>query len=177
MVEGNWFKAHWKQVMTHTVILSGFLLYCVFFAGPLFDSTEGTGESKLQNLSLPVETNNVRYNIDKLEPSDYGAIIDGWAFIDGHDSNNNLVYIVLDSDNGTYVFSTYNYSRPDVTSFFKDMKLNLDKSGFNVLIPPNRIRNGIYKIGIYIKKGDIDARVYTGKMVIKSGDSIKLTVQ
>ena len=51
--------------------------------------------------------------------------------------------------------------------------MNLDYSGFVALIPARKIANGEYVIGIYIRKGDIEALIYADKAVIKSGDTIR----
>ena len=51
--------------------------------------------------------------------------------------------------------------------------MNLDYSGFVALVPARKIGDGEYAIGIYIRKGDIEALIYTNKAIIKSGDTIK----
>ena len=51
--------------------------------------------------------------------------------------------------------------------------MNLNYSGFMALIPARKITNGEYTVGIYIKKGDIEALIYTNKVVTRSGDTIE----
>ncbi len=41
------------------------------------------------------------------------------------------------------------------------------------LIPARKIDNGEYTVGIYIKKGDIEALIYTNKAIIKSKGTTK----
>ena len=165
MPTGSWFKAHRKQVITHTLIVGGFLLFLLFLSEPLFDRLDRIpGEAQLQRLQLPAETGDIRYFFDKFTTDGHTAVeVMGWAFIDGMDSENTEVYIVLKSASRTYIFDTMVRPRQDVTLHFKELDLNLDYSGFAALIPVRKIANGEYTVGIYIKKGDIEAMQYTDK--------------
>lgn len=170
MSTGSWFKAHRKQVITHTAIIVGFVLFVIFVTEPLFDRLERIpGEAHLYRFSLPVETNNIRSYIDKLTTDGRSAVdVKGWAFIEGEDSENNEVYLVLKSGGETYIFDTMVQTRPDVTQHFEQLDLNLDYSGFTALLPARKIADGEYTVGIHIKKGDVEALQYTSKAVIKS---------
>lgn len=166
MATGNWLKAHRKQVITHTIIIVGFVLLTIFVAEPLFDRLERVvGESRLYETTLPAATDNIQYSIDKLEVTTRMLEINGWAFIEGHDSGNSEIYIVLKSAGRTYVFTAETMVREDVTQAFKELNLNLDYSGFTALIPARKIANGKYTVGIYITKDDVEAMQYTGRMV------------
>ena len=175
MATGSWLKTHRKQVITHTSIIVGFVLFTIFVAEPLFDRLEKfSGEAQLQRLQLPTETNDIRYSIGDISTEDPRVVeVGGWAFIEGEDSENSKVYIVLKSSDRTYIFDTHVVRRPDVTEYFKELGLNLDYSGFTALIPARKIANGEYSVGIYIEKGDIEAMQYTNKAITKSGDTIK----
>jgi hypothetical protein len=178
MSTGNWFKAHRKQVITHTPIIVGFVLFIIFVSEPLFDRLERLdripGEAQLHQLQLPTETNNIMYSFDiSTEDPRVAAIERGWAFIEGEDSENSKLYIVLKSPGQTYIFNTHVEKRPDVTRYFKELNLNLDYSGFMALIPARKIANGEYTVGIYITKGDIEAIEYTNKTVRKSGGTLE----
>ena len=166
MSSGSWLKAHRKQVVTHTLIVGAFLLFLLFLAEPLFDRLEQVaGESRLYETTLPAATNNIQYSIDKLEVTTRTLEINGWAFIEGHDSVNSEIYIVLKSTRRTYIFTADTMIRVDVTQAFNELNLNLDYSGFRALIPARKIANGEYTVGIYIRKGDIEALQYTGRVV------------
>jgi len=89
----------------------------------------------------------------------------GWAFIEGHDSLNSEIYIVLKSTDRTYVFTTETVIREGVTQHFEESGLNLDYSGFAARIPTGEIASGEYTVGIYITKADIEALQYTGRVV------------
>ncbi|MFC1929975.1 hypothetical protein ACFLW6_03855 [Chloroflexota bacterium] len=60
-----------------------------------------------------------------------------------------------------------------VTLHFKDLNLNLDYSGFVALIPVRRIDNAEYTVGIYVRKGDIEALAYTNKAIKKLKGTIE----
>lgn len=178
MSTGNWFKAHRKQVITHTSIIVGFVLFIIFVSEPLFDRLERLdripGEAQLHQFQLPAETDDIMYAFD-ISTGDprVAAIQRGWAFIEGEDSENSKVYIVLKSPSQTYIFDTHVAKRPDVTWHFQELDLNLDYSGFMALIPVRKIANGDYTVGIYITKGDIEALQYIDKAITKSGGTLE----
>ena len=166
MSTGSWLKAHRKQVITHTLIVGGFLFFLLFLSDPLFDRLDKVaGESILSKTTLPAATDNIQYWIDDLAVAAQTLEINGWAFIKGHDSVNSEIYIVLKSTDRTYVFTTETVIREGITQHFKELGLNLDYSGFAALIPARKIANGEYTVGIYITKGDIKALQYTDRVV------------
>jgi len=164
---GSWFKAHRKQVITHTAIIVVCAFFTIFCAEPLLDRLERIpGEAQLHRLQLPTETDDIRYAIDDISTEDTIVLeIGGWAFVEGHDSVNSEIYIVLKSTDRTYVFTTEIAVRTDVTQAYKELGLNLDYSGFTALIPLRRVANAEYTVGIYIRKGDIEALQYTDKTI------------
>jgi hypothetical protein len=162
----SWFKAHRKQVVTHTSIVVAFVVFLIFVSGPLFDKFERVAnESSLCEIALPASTNNIQYWIDDFQGTAHILEIRGWAFIRGQDSLNNEKYIVLESTDRTYVFTTETMIKAGVTQLFGDQGLNLDYSGFVALIPTRKIDTGKYKVGVYIVKGDVEALQYTNKVV------------
>ena len=162
----SWLKAHRKQVITHTSVVVGFVLFTIFVAEPLFDRLEQVpGESTVYQTTLPAATDNIQYWIDDFAAAAHTVEINGWAFIKGMDSDNSEIYIVLKSAHRTYVFTTETVIREGVTQHFKELGLNLDYSGFAALIPAGKIASGEYTIGIYITRGDIEALQYTDKVV------------
>lgn len=162
MPTGSWFNSHKKQVITHTSIVVVFVLFTIFVAAPLFGRFEQiAGESRRQDVSLPAATNSIQYWVDQFHVTTNTLEMNGWAFIEGQDSENSEVYIVLKSARRTYIFDTMVQERPDVTTHFEETGLNLDYSGFAALIPARKIANGEYTLGIYITKGDIEALQYT----------------
>ena len=110
-----------------------------------------------------------------LEDKKHLLEIKGWAFIEGHDSVNNEIYIVLKSADRTYIFGTETWMREGVTQHFKELDLNLDYSGFMALLPARKLADGEYTVGIYIRKGDMEALQYTNKAVTKSKGVVQLT--
>jgi hypothetical protein len=159
----KWLRAHWKPLLVHTFVLSGFLFFCIFLSDSLFARFETIdGESKLQDISLPAETGGISLQIDRVEAGAYITEVWGWALIDGQSSENSEVYIVLKSDDKCYVFDTMKqtkaYSGPVVVSY----------SGFVCNIPSTKISSGQHVIGIFITSGDIQALQYTDRVLVKS---------
>lgn len=174
---GSYLKTHRKSLITHTMILGGFLLFLLFLAEPLFDVLERIpGEAQLHQLPLPAETMDIKYAIDDLSTDGHVAVkIRGWAFIKGTDANNSRVYIVMKANDRTYIFDTIEVIRPDVTRAFKRLNLDLDYSGFLAIIPARKISSGKYTVGLYIKKDSIQALYYTHRVVVKSKGAVKVT--
>jgi len=175
MSTGSWCKAHRKQVITHTSIIVVFVLFIIFVSEPLFDRLEAIqGESRLQDFPLPAETGDITYFFDEFATDGRTTVgVRGWAFIEGMDSENSEIYIVLKSADRTYVFTTETVIKEGVTEYFKELNLNLDQSGFRALIPARKIANGEYTVGLYIRKDDVEALIYTNKAIIKSGDTVE----
>ena len=75
-----------------------------------------------------------------------------------------------------YIFDTLPEIRFDITGAYLDTGLNLDDSGFIAGVPKEEIEDGAYKIGIYIKKGDMEALQYimTDNVIVKAGNSADL---
>jgi hypothetical protein len=119
---------------------------------------------------LPNETENIVYAIDSANVSGEGAnkifTITGWGYIKGESAPESAIYIVLRSQNKTYVYGSAIQKRPDVSDYFKT--LNFDDSGFHAEIPMELIDKGTYRIGIYIRKGNKEALLYTDKILNKS---------
>lgn len=114
--------------------------------------------SQLQSLALPQATNDLDLAVERAD--DKGGIIEvsGWAAIKNQDSINTSKYLVLQSQNKTYIFDTFSlWKRPDVTQVFK---INREDSGFNVFIPKDNIERGEYRLGLIIKKDKMTSFQY-----------------
>ncbi len=71
------------------------------------------------------------------------------------------------------IFYTHVEERPDVARHFRELDVNSDYSGFVALVSARKIGDGEYAIGIYMRKSDIEAPVYTNKAITKSKGAIK----
>lgn len=158
----KWLRAHWKPLLVHSLILSGFLFFCIFLTDSLFARFDTIdGQSRLQNVLLPAETGGISLQIDGVEAGTYITEVWGWALIDGQSSENNQDCIVLKSDDKCYVFDTMKqtkaYCGPVVVSY----------SGFVCNLPWSKISSGQYVLGIFITNGDIQALQYTDRVLVK----------
>ncbi len=103
----SWLEKHMKEFVVHILVLGSFELYCIFLAGALSDRLEGiAGESRLHKISLPAATTNIQYNIGRFDVREHFIEINGWAFIKGKDCDDIEHYLVLKSDDNTYIFDT-----------------------------------------------------------------------
>lgn len=118
---------------------------------------------KLAQTSLPIETKNIRYDFNNFKQRRYYIYIVGWAFIKEKNSENSKIYLGLRSDKNSYLINTNSVKRRDVTAHFRSY--NYDDSGFCAVIANHEIENGLYKVGIYIKKDNIETFQYTDKVV------------
>ncbi len=125
---------------------------------------EGT-RPDLRKVELPDGTNNISFSFDRLAISKKAVEITGWAYINGKSSEDNCIYIILRSDEKTYIFETVPQRREDVTAHFSAMNLNLDDSGFSTVFSRNKMEKGDYRIGIYIEKEGEKAFQYTDKTI------------
>ena len=156
MSTGSWFRIHRKQIITHTSIIVGFVLFTILVTGPLFDRLERIpGEAQLYQLQLPTETNDIRFSIATTMHS-HTIEIWGWAVIEGHsvDLAHSKTYIVLKSDRHTYIFDT---APREIEGG--------GWAGFLTNIPLRKIAKGEYIVGLYLTKGDIQALQYTSRIV------------
>ncbi len=166
----SWFGTSRRQVIAHTSIILGFVLLAVLVVGPLFDKFEQfAGVSQLCGTSIPTAADNIRYEIDHFETAEQILVIYGWAFIEGRDSLNSKIYIVLKSAERTYVFTTETVMREGITRQFEELGLNLDYSGFSALVPTKEVASGQYSLGICVRKDDVEALIYTNRAITKSG--------
>lgn len=174
MSKESWFKDRRKQIITHSSIVVGFVLLTFFVITPLFDHLERIpGESEMRKIMLPAPTNNVLCCFDYFVIG--REIIDarGWAFISGEGSEGAEIYLVFESDEESYVFTTMPEVRKDVTRAFSHLKVNADSSGFTAAIPLRKIAHGEYIVGVYIKKSDIEALQYIDKAIVKTKEGVK----
>lgn len=91
----------------------------------------------------------VRGWFDQFDYDGNNLVINGWAFIEGIESKESKIDIVLFKDNKATIIPTTNYSRKDVTEFINN-GLNLDNSGYSVKTNLKNIEKGQYKIAIRI---------------------------
>lgn len=161
---GAWLAAHWRALLVHVSIVSAFLGFCAFFSGPLFERLEALpGESRSESISLPQETGGVAYHLDTVKGGPYVAEVRGWAYIDGQSPDDSQVYVVLQSAGSCRVFDTMT-----LLADYTDVTFASYPSGFVCNIPASRVDEGRYEIGVYVRKGDLEAFQPTGSVLVMS---------
>lgn len=123
--------------------------------------THGQKVSQQQSFALPQETNDLEISVEEVKKDNGIVKINGWSAVKKQDSKNSTIYCVLKSKDKMYIFDTFHlYKRPDVTAYFK---IDRDDSGFNAIIPVDKLEKGEYQIGILIKKDNVTHFQYFGR--------------
>lgn len=114
------------------------------------------------------ESNNegVTNNTESITKIDDSYLIEGWAFIDGENTNKQKVYIGLESNDSKSTFYLANRTqRFDLNPYFK--KLNLTNGGYLARIKEKDIMVGENKISILIEVDGNIKIIETDKKIIK----------
>lgn len=105
--------------------------------------------SNSHSIALPEPQGVINSAFDITPDENYLLIPDGWAFIDQMDYVNLLTRVILRNEERTLIYETHRMSRPDVSiAFHRD----LENSGFSLMIKKDKIPDGIYDFGFYIRK-------------------------
>ena len=112
--------------------------------------------------------------MDRLIVAPSAIEIQGWAYIEGYNAENNRVYIVLKSTRKTYIFDTFTLFENPLDDQNGGYYSSLDWSGFMTTISLRKIEKGDYTLGFYIIKEEIEALQYTNKVISKSHNEVKL---
>lgn len=139
-----------------------------------YEITHVYGVSNHHNISLPNSDTNISGGIDKTEvkSSKFKKLlaIEGWAYIDNIDAEQQNVFIVLLSETNRYVFDTEKVLRGDLPTALSDQNNKVENAGFNGLIDTSNIESGSYQIGYYIQNGDSKELSYSGISVTKENN-------
>ena len=118
-----------------------------------------------KRVSIPIkaESAKIKYNFDNINISGNKLDVNGWAFLEGTNTDSLKTYIVLRSTKTIAVFSVDVQPRNDITSYFNKTQLNLDLSGFSSRISTKKMEKDRYQVGLYIEKGNQAGIAYSDK--------------
>lgn len=176
MLEDSGFLVHIPTNIPDGKYQVGILVECQGSKGSVFSDRfiEKVGNnfiieyaSELSNIDIMSVNAKAIMNIERITEKDDMLMIKGWGFIEEKNSEGNEIFVVLKSSNKIYTFTTEKIKRKDVTEYFKDLKLDLEDSGFNANIPKSFIENGEYNIGVYIVNDSNKAIKLSSKTYIK----------
>ena len=134
-------------------------------------------EARLANITLPSETQNIKFNIDEVKKVDLkwkdALEIKGWVYKTIGTYAKRNVYLALKSDKSTFIFKVENentVSRPDVSAYFH-IEGGINSHGFDLFIPLYMLKEPAYKIGFVIE--DETGKYYStsNKVLRFSGES------
>lgn len=103
--------------------------------------------------SLPELSENIKYNIENIIEEKNEIFMNGWTFLESKPSSEVSIQLILEGDGKTYAIDVNILNRPDVTTYFND-NFNYDKSGFELSVKKEKIKEGNYTIGILITTND-----------------------
>jgi len=122
---------------------------------------------KNNRVSIPFlpSTLQIRYNFEKFDFSENKLNVSGWAFIEKMNADSLKTYIVLRNAKTLATYSVVVDTRKGVTSYFKNLGLNLDLSGFSCYIDGGSLEKGKYQVCIYIVRGSKAGFIYSHNFV------------
>lgn len=118
------------------------------------ESESETPKTNQVNRKLKPPVNELKCGFETIVVSDSMLIIGGWGFLDGSNANNMNVFILLKRNDVVRIFSIDKTIRKDVSTVYKETKLDLDSSGFMTKIPISNLEKGHYQVGLYIERGE-----------------------
>ncbi|MEE9408227.1 MAG: DUF6311 domain-containing protein [Polaribacter sp.] len=101
------------------------------------------------------EKNSIKFNLESLVLKKKTVLAKGWAFIEKTDSKNAKISLILRSNKEQFKIETNNFSRPDVTQYFKS-NISYHNSGFETQFNIKDLPNGEYSIGILIENKSLN---------------------
>jgi hypothetical protein len=162
-----------KKLIAYAIVLLIFAAYLLYANDIFYKLIRLDKEARPARISLPAESQIVKFNIDKVKREDLkwkeAVYMRGWVFKENAEMQNRKVYLILKSKTSTLIFKVEknNISRPDVSEFF-----HLDRGphghGFETYIPLFRLKEDSYRIGFAIADE-------TGKYYSLSNNALRIS--
>ena len=124
-----------------------------------------SSKSSKVNITFKAPTAEIKYNLETVNLLGNNLNINGWAFLQGMNTDMIKSFVLLKKNDAISVFPNGVMERKDVTDFFKETRLNLDSAGFATQIATEKMEKGHYQVGLYIEKGNHAGLVYSNKFV------------
>lgn len=103
--------------------------------------------------------------VEKVSMANDVITVDGWGYLVGMNADSMKTYLLAKMNDSINVFSVMVVNRGDVTAYFKDQKLNFDRSGYRAQIGVKSLKRGKYQLGIYIEKGNQTGIMFSEKTI------------
>jgi hypothetical protein len=162
-----------KMIIIFTCVLLILIAY-LFSANYIFNVLIKTDkEARLANITLPSQTNDIKFAIDKIEILKLkwkdALLIQGWVFKENVRKEKREVYLALKSTNKTFIFKLEknNINRPDVSAAYH-LTGGIHHHGFEAYIPLYRLKEDAWQIGFVIEDE-------TGKHYFSSNKSLRIS--
>lgn len=126
--------------------------------------------SERKSIYVKASNKSVQHFIEKLEYTAEAININGWGFLDGVNTDDIKHYILFKKEDDIEIFDTDSQTRLDVTTHFKDSELNLDSSGFLATVPIEKLKKGLYQVGMYLVKGEEQGVMFSDRYIERIDD-------
>ncbi len=169
-----------KKYIFYIIAMLIFIIYLIS-ADYIFNVAIKTDqEAALVKISLPPETKNIKYHIDrahqvKLKWKD-AFMIRGWIFREGANSNERDIYLVLKCGKNTMVYDVERDTifRQDVTDHFR-MGGDVHGHGFGLTIVSYRLKEDVCEIGFIIVDETGKHYQMTNQQIVKKNRNWTIT--
>jgi hypothetical protein len=167
-------KAITIAVSILVLIATIFIVYYFFLR-----NDKGKCDAELVEMTLPVETKNIKSNVDDLRIETSGnnkvLVIKGWAFKQNVKEKSRELFVVfkLKSTYLVYDLDNDNVLRPGVTKHFK-LDGGVDNHGFEGRLPIEEFLDSTYQIGYIIKDESGQFFTMSGKEAVFSNGTAKV---
>lgn len=177
-------NAFFKNNLKHFIIL-GILGVYLFLAHSIYTNKIMVyGKPEAYSPSLPEPTNNLVFNLDRLERTVYGGEelykLIGFAFDKTNPAGENRVLkIVLHSVHEDLLFNSEVMERKDVTLAFPEYNADLNGCGFYILVSKDVLQVDNYQVGILFEDQQGNPVTYqmTGNFIDRSPNFLRLIVE
>lgn len=161
-----------KNKIMYLIIIGLFFIYEVS-ANYIFDHKFLVdGETKQVKAVLPDYDTKVKLAIDeiRLDKISWKNVVffSGWAFIPEIPLSKQKKFIVLSSQDKNYIFNTNIETKISLSEYFDEYQLGLKDAGFSSFFSPDIIKDGLYRIGIYIESENDQYLTMTNRWIKKN---------
>lgn len=148
-------------IISLSVLTLLFIIWLYFADIIIIHILKGNTENVVYTAEIPIAKPLIGYSIDDINISseDIKSItnISGWGLLKNNLKKDRKVRLYLSSEKTTYAIDCFNFPRGDTVSIQKAVNgmaiIEDNNVGFAVDFTPIPIKDGIYRLGLYIKEG------------------------
>lgn len=160
------------------------LTFCwLIFANDIVIKVSGVETVEKSDVNDFLQKDGIYFNFDTIDENNdilETVLLDGWAFVETVDNNDNReIKVIIENEKHSYEITmkdVYTYERNDVETAYVNKKIGNNKRvGFHYEFSTLQIKNGVYNIYIYVWENEENYGIAdTGIQVKKDGASFKI---